>query len=55
MKAGTQAQALADGKAILQVLCSDVTRDDVIVFMSNGGFGGLQQKALAALRDLHGS
>ena len=55
MKAGTQAQALADAKAILQVLCSDVTRDDVIVFMSNGGFGGLQQKALAALRDLHGS
>ena len=53
-ESGTEAQAVSDGDDIVDVLCSEVCSGDVVVFMSNGGFGGLQQKALAALEKRHG-
>ena len=53
-ESGTEAQAVSDGDDIVDVLCSQVSSGDVVVFMSNGGFGGLQQKALAALEKRHG-
>ena len=47
---GTRAAFAADVDALVEGLSADSRRGDHIVVMSNGGFGGLHDKLLAALR-----
>lgn len=46
---GVAAQTLPDIEAIVQTLAQEVKPNDVILIMSNGGFGGIYQKLPAAL------
>ncbi|HNQ13984.1 MAG TPA: UDP-N-acetylmuramate:L-alanyl-gamma-D-glutamyl-meso-diaminopimelate ligase [Pyrinomonadaceae bacterium] len=47
---GIQAMTLPDADAIVATLAPDLHEGDVIAVMSNGGFGGIHEKLLAALR-----
>lgn len=47
---GVPATALPDADAILQALLAEARPDDVLLVMSNGAFGGLIDRLLAALR-----
>ncbi len=47
---GIPATTLADADAIVTSLAPDLCDGDVIAVMSNGGFGGIHDKLLAALR-----
>jgi len=38
---------------IVRALAEESREGDLLVLMSNGGFGGIHQKLLAALRDRH--
>ncbi len=46
---GVEARAFAEIDVIVAALVRNVRPDDVIVLMSNGGFGGLREKLVAAL------
>src|SRR5262249_16290316 len=46
---GQSAQAAASNDAIVERLASEHRNGDLIVVMSNGGFGGIHQKILAAI------
>ncbi|MEM1041226.1 MAG: UDP-N-acetylmuramate--L-alanine ligase [Bacteroidota bacterium] len=48
---GVPATACADADALLPHLLSELRPGDVALVMSNGSFGGLNQKLLAALRE----
>ena len=50
---GQEAQHIPGVPAILAHVLRGARPGDVVVFMSNGGFGGLQGKLLQALRDRH--
>ncbi len=47
---GKPAMTLPDADAIVATLVPDLRDGDVIAVMSNGGFGGIHEKLLAALR-----
>jgi len=47
---GIQAMTLPDADAIVATLAPDLHVGDVVAVMSNGGFGGIHEKLLAALR-----
>ena len=46
---GKLAHYLPDAEAMAAFLIAEARTGDLVVFMSNGGFGGLQQKLCAAL------
>ncbi|MDX1673199.1 MAG: Mur ligase family protein [Longimicrobiales bacterium] len=46
---GTPADYLAETDAIVQRLVPELEAGDVVVFMSNGGFGGVQERLLEVL------
>ncbi len=46
---GRAAWNLADVDGIIQHVCAEARRGDVIIILSNGGFGGIYQKLPAAL------
>ncbi len=48
---GIPAAAFADADALLPALLDTLQPNDVALVMSNGSFGGLQQKLMAALRE----
>lgn len=50
---GKTAHTLADADAIVEYLSPVVTDGDVIAIMSNGGFGGIHDKLLDALKNSH--
>jgi UDP-N-acetylmuramate: L-alanyl-gamma-D-glutamyl-meso-diaminopimelate ligase len=47
---GALATVYADLPALVSALVADAQRGDRLVLMSNGSFGGLHEKLLAALR-----
>jgi UDP-N-acetylmuramate: L-alanyl-gamma-D-glutamyl-meso-diaminopimelate ligase len=47
---GRAAWNLPDVEAIIQKVCEDARPGDLVVIMSNGGFGGIYEKLPAALR-----
>ena len=50
---GERAVLTADIPALLQALLAAVRAGDHVLIMSNGGFGGLHGKLLAALAERH--
>lgn len=46
---GRAAWKLEDVEGIIQHVCAEARRGDVVVILSNGGFGGIYQKLPAAL------
>ena len=46
---GTSARHLADNDAIIRTILTERREGDVVVLMSNGGFGGIHGKLVAAL------
>ena len=46
---GKPAHCLPDAESIVTFLAVEARPGDLVVFMSNGGFGGVQQKLCAAL------
>lgn len=48
--AGKPAMTLADADSIVEHLAPELKSGDVVAIMSNGGFGGIHEKVLAALR-----
>lgn len=48
------AQVASDIPAVIARLVAEAAPGDAVVIMSNGGFGGIHQKLLAALRARHG-
>ena len=46
---GKPAHCLPDAESIAAFLAGEARPGDLVVFMSNGGFGGVQQKLCAAL------
>jgi UDP-N-acetylmuramate: L-alanyl-gamma-D-glutamyl-meso-diaminopimelate ligase len=48
--AGRKARFVPDVGAIVELLAREVQDGDVVVVMSNGGFGGIHAKLLAALQ-----
>ena len=49
---GRRARLLADADAIVQTLAPEMRSGDVVVILSNGGFGGIYEKLPAELRKL---
>jgi UDP-N-acetylmuramate: L-alanyl-gamma-D-glutamyl-meso-diaminopimelate ligase len=49
--AGRNARYVPDVDAIVEILAREVREGDIVVVMSNGGFGGIHAKLLAALDD----
>jgi UDP-N-acetylmuramate: L-alanyl-gamma-D-glutamyl-meso-diaminopimelate ligase len=47
--AGRNARFVPDVGGIVEVLAREVRDGDIVVVMSNGGFGGIHTKLLAAL------
>ena len=47
--AGRHARYVPDVDGIVELLASEVRDGDIVVVMSNGGFGGIHAKLLAAL------
>jgi UDP-N-acetylmuramate: L-alanyl-gamma-D-glutamyl-meso-diaminopimelate ligase len=47
--AGRRARAAASIDDIVSTLVAERRKGDLVVFMSNGGFGGIHQKTLQAL------
>jgi UDP-N-acetylmuramate: L-alanyl-gamma-D-glutamyl-meso-diaminopimelate ligase len=47
--AGQRARAAASIDDIVSTIAAERTQGDLVVFMSNGGFGGIHQKTLRAL------
>jgi UDP-N-acetylmuramate: L-alanyl-gamma-D-glutamyl-meso-diaminopimelate ligase len=48
--AGKSARHLADNDTIIRTIVSERREGDVVVLMSNGGFGGIHGNLVAALR-----
>jgi len=48
--AGIRARFIPDVDGIVAAIARDASDGDIVVFMSNGGFGGIHAKLLAALR-----
>jgi UDP-N-acetylmuramate: L-alanyl-gamma-D-glutamyl-meso-diaminopimelate ligase len=48
--AGKPAMTLSDADAIVEHLAPELAAGDVVAIMSNGGFGGIHEKVLEALR-----
>lgn len=48
------AQVASDIAAVIARVVAEARDGDAVVVMSNGGFGGIHQKLLAALRERHG-
>ncbi|HYB93982.1 MAG TPA: UDP-N-acetylmuramate:L-alanyl-gamma-D-glutamyl-meso-diaminopimelate ligase [Vicinamibacterales bacterium] len=48
--AGVRARHLPDVDTIIAAIAAEAREDDLVVIMSNGGFGGIHHKLLAALR-----
>ncbi|MCK6550000.1 UDP-N-acetylmuramate:L-alanyl-gamma-D-glutamyl-meso-diaminopimelate ligase [Myxococcota bacterium] len=51
---GKRARNVAEIDAIVKLLTDEAERGDTLLFMSNGGFGGIYGKIEAALRARHG-
>jgi UDP-N-acetylmuramate: L-alanyl-gamma-D-glutamyl-meso-diaminopimelate ligase len=51
--AGKQAFSIEGADAIVEHLAPELLMDDVVVVMSNGGFGGIHQKLLDAIGQIH--
>jgi UDP-N-acetylmuramate: L-alanyl-gamma-D-glutamyl-meso-diaminopimelate ligase len=49
---GRAAWNLGDVEGIIRKVCEEVRKGDLIVIMSNGGFGGIYEKLPAALEDV---
>jgi UDP-N-acetylmuramate: L-alanyl-gamma-D-glutamyl-meso-diaminopimelate ligase len=49
-KAGQHARSIPDVPAIVQTLSRECRADDLVVLMSNGGFGGIHGLLMEALR-----
>jgi UDP-N-acetylmuramate: L-alanyl-gamma-D-glutamyl-meso-diaminopimelate ligase len=47
---GGKARVLGDVGALVDALAADLREGDRVLVMSNGGFGGLHERLLAALR-----
>jgi UDP-N-acetylmuramate: L-alanyl-gamma-D-glutamyl-meso-diaminopimelate ligase len=47
---GAKARVLAEVPALVEALAADLRAGDRVLVMSNGGFGGLHERLLAALR-----
>lgn len=47
---GTRARYIPDVEAIVEAIASDARDGDIVVIMSNGGFGGIHARLLAALQ-----
>jgi UDP-N-acetylmuramate: L-alanyl-gamma-D-glutamyl-meso-diaminopimelate ligase len=52
---GVRAVYVPDVDVIVRDLVPRLTSSEVVLVMSNGGFGGIHEKLLAALRDFHAS
>jgi UDP-N-acetylmuramate: L-alanyl-gamma-D-glutamyl-meso-diaminopimelate ligase len=50
-QAGVQARHLPDVEGIVAALVAEAARGDLIIIMSNGGFGGIHKKLLQALEE----
>jgi UDP-N-acetylmuramate: L-alanyl-gamma-D-glutamyl-meso-diaminopimelate ligase len=50
-RAGRDAWNLPDVAGIIQKLCAEARAGDLVVIMSNGGFGGIYEKLPEALRE----
>ena len=50
-KGGTEADFVSESADIIDLLRSATVPGDVVVFMSNGGFGGLQRRTLKAIEE----
>jgi len=48
--AGRRARFVPDVGGIIELLAREVRDGDIVVVMSNGGFGGIHEKLLAALQ-----
>ena len=48
---GKPAHALPGVEQIIELLLAELRAGDVVAIMSNGGFGGIHDKLLAALRE----
>jgi len=48
--AGRHARFVPDVRSIVDLLAREVRDGDIVVVMSNGGFGGIHQQLLAALQ-----
>jgi len=51
---GRRARLIADADAIVQTIAPEMRSGDVVVILSNGGFGGIYEKLPARLRALAG-
>ena len=49
---GRRAQVIADADAIVNAIAPELKSDDVVVILSNGGFGGIYEKLPRRLREL---
>ncbi|MFA6108629.1 MAG: UDP-N-acetylmuramate:L-alanyl-gamma-D-glutamyl-meso-diaminopimelate ligase [Candidatus Latescibacterota bacterium] len=52
---GGRAEFFPEVEEIIAAVAAEARPGDTVVFMSNGGFGGIQGRLLAALRQRHGS
>jgi UDP-N-acetylmuramate: L-alanyl-gamma-D-glutamyl-meso-diaminopimelate ligase len=50
---GKPAQLLRDADAIVEAIAPDLRSGDVVVILSNGGFGGIYEKLPAKLKSIH--
>ena len=53
-KHGSRARLIADADGIVQTIAPEMRSGDVVVILSNGGFGGIYEKLPARLRALAG-
>jgi UDP-N-acetylmuramate: L-alanyl-gamma-D-glutamyl-meso-diaminopimelate ligase len=51
-RAGRRARVIPDADAIVAQISSELQQGDVVVILSNGGFGGIYEKLPARLREL---
>ena len=51
---GGRARHIPDNDAIVNPVVRETREGDVVVLMSNGGFGGIHRKLLSALHDRGG-
>ena len=50
---GKPARLLSNPDAIVEAMAPELRRGDVVVILSNGGFGGIYEKLPAKLRSIH--
>jgi UDP-N-acetylmuramate: L-alanyl-gamma-D-glutamyl-meso-diaminopimelate ligase len=50
---GKPARLLRDADAIVEAIAAELRNGDVVVILSNGGFGGIYEKLPAKLKSIH--